>query len=127
MTRIDPELGGQETFDVAETRRRSPDGAVATGPSGVWAVFGDGTMAQIDPTSGSVERDVIEALNRPTAVIEAGGMVWVVSSGDSTVYRFNPPTFRVGPLGGTGRRSAVDGASRTASEQAGSRAAETTS
>ncbi len=50
---------------------------------------------------------MIEALNRPTAVVEAGGMVWVVSSGDSTVYRFNPPTFRVGPLGGTdvGRRS----------------------
>ncbi len=55
VTRIDPELGGQKTFDVAETRRRSPDGAVAAGPSGVWAVFGDGTMARIDPTSGSVE------------------------------------------------------------------------
>jgi YVTN family beta-propeller protein len=107
VTRIDPELGGQETFDVAETRRISPDGAVGAGPSDVWAVFPDGTMARIDPTSGSAESDVIEALNRPTAVVEGEGMVWVVSQGDSTVYRFNPPTFRVGPLGGTsvGRRS----------------------
>jgi YVTN family beta-propeller protein len=110
VTRIDPELGGQKPFDdVAKTKRRSSDGAVAAGPTGVWAVFGDGTMARIDPTSGAVDSDLIEALNRPTAVIEAAGMVWVVSSGDSTVYRFNPATFRVGPLGGTGvgRRSSA--------------------
>jgi YVTN family beta-propeller protein len=108
VTRIDPALGGQVTADVAETRRRSPDGAVTTGPSGVWAVFGDGTMARIDPTSGkAAESDLIEALDHPNAVVEGEGMVWAVSPGDSTVYRFNPPTFRVGPLGGTsiGRRS----------------------
>jgi YVTN family beta-propeller protein len=108
VTRIDPELGGQDAFEVAETRRRSADGAVAAGgPSGVWAVFGDGTMARVDPVSGSTDGGVVQALNRPAAVLEAAGMVWVVSSGDSTVYRFNPTTFLAGPLGDTsvGRRS----------------------
>ena len=125
VTQVDPELGVQEPVDVAETMRRSSDGAVAAGPSGVWAVFGDGTMAKLDPTSGSVERDVIEALNRPTAVIEAGGIVWVVSSGDSTVYRFNPPTVPGRP---SRRHRTLVGdrrASRTASVQPGSRAVET--
>jgi YVTN family beta-propeller protein len=109
VTRIDPELGGQDTFEVAETRRRSPDGAVASGPSGIWAVFGDGTMARVDPVSGSADGGVVQALNRPAAVIEAAGMVWVVSSGDSTVYRFDPTTFLAGPLGdtGVGRRSSA--------------------
>ena len=38
---------------------------------------------------------------------EGGGGLWVVSSGDSTVYRFNPDTFLAGPIGrtGVGRRS----------------------
>ena len=38
---------------------------------------------------------------------EGGGGLWVVSSGDSTVYRFNPATFRSGPIGraSVGRRS----------------------
>jgi YVTN family beta-propeller protein len=101
VTRIDPELGGQETFDAAATRRPWPDGAVAAGPTGIWAVFSDGTMARIDPATGPEETDVAEALFRPTAVMEAADLVWVVSSGDSTVYRFDPQTFRAGDIGDT--------------------------
>jgi YVTN family beta-propeller protein len=105
VTRIDPELDGRETFDdVAKTKFGSSAGAVAAGTA-VWAVFGDATLARIDPKSSVVERTDVGP--RPTAVVEGGGSVWVVSSANSTVYRFNPPTFLAGPLGRTsvGRRS----------------------
>jgi YVTN family beta-propeller protein len=105
LTRLDPQLGGKKTLDVAGTRLRRSVGAVAAGPSGVWAVYGDATLAHVDPRTLRVEGTF--AGSRPTAVVEGGGSVWVVSSGDSTVYRFNPPTFLNGPINETnvGRRS----------------------
>ena len=105
LTRLDPELGGTETRDVAGTRLRRSVGAVAGGPSGVWAVYGDATLAHVDPATLQFEGTF--AGSRPTAVVEGGGSVWVVSGGDSTVYRFNPPTFLNGPIDSTnvGRRS----------------------
>ena len=67
----------------------------------MWAVFGDATLANIDP----VERFQTDV--GLTTVVEGGGSLWVVSSADSTVYRFSPDTFLAGPLGRTsvGRRS----------------------
>ena len=57
VTWIDPELGGRETIDdVAKTRFGSSLGAVAAGTTAVWAVFGDATLASIDPKSSEVER-----------------------------------------------------------------------
>jgi len=105
LTRLDPQLGGTETRDIAGTRLRRSVGAVASGPSGIWAVYGDATLARIDPRTLRVEQTF--AGSRPTAVVEGGGSVWVVSSGDSTVYRYNPPTFLNGPIDSTnvGRRS----------------------
>ena len=108
VTRIDPALGGVKTFtDVAATRIRSPVAAVASGSEYVWAVFGDSTLARLEPKAEQVEQTFAGA--RPTAVVEGGDMVWVVSSAsDSTVYRFNPDTFRTGPIGrntNVGRRS----------------------
>ena len=106
VARIDPAFYGAETIDdVAKTKFGSSDGAVAAGTEAVWAVFGDATLARIDPKSSDVERT--DAGLKPTAVVEGGGSVWVVSSGDSTVYRFSPDTFLAGPLGRAtvGRRS----------------------
>jgi YVTN family beta-propeller protein len=101
VTRIDPELGGERSYDdVARTRKRSAVAAVAAGETWVWAVFGDGTLARIDPAapekSGAVEKGDTGA--RPTAVVEGGGLVWVVSSGKSRVYYYNPPTFLAQPI-----------------------------
>jgi YVTN family beta-propeller protein len=107
VTWVDPELGGRETIDdVAKTSFGSSAGAVDAGTTGVWAVFGDATLARIDPKSSRVERT--DAGLRPTAVVEGGGSLWVVSSANSTVYRFSPATFLAGPLGRAtvGRRSA---------------------
>ncbi len=98
ITWIDPELGGRETIDdVAKTRFGSSLGAVAAGTTDVWAVFGDATLARIDPNSSDVERT--DAGLRPTAVVEGGDSLWVVSSADKVVYRFSPDTFLAGPLG----------------------------
>ena len=106
VTRIDPELGGRETIDEVARTKFASSGAVDAGASGVWAVFGDATLARIDPTSSEVERT--DAGLRPTGVVEGGGWLWVLSSANSTVYRFSPRTFLAGPLGRAtvGRRSA---------------------
>ena len=85
-----------------------PTGAVAPGSESVWAVFSDATLARMDPRSNTVGTTF--AGSRPAAVAEGGGGLWVVSSGDSTVYRFNPATFLTGPIGraSVGRRSTGD-------------------
>ena len=106
ISRVDPQLGGISQFDAAGTRQRSVVGAVAPGSESVWAVFGDATLARVNPRTSAVERTF--AGSRPTAVAEGGGGLWVVSSGDSTVYRFNPATFLAGPIGRTSVRAAVD-------------------
>jgi YVTN family beta-propeller protein len=97
VTWIDPELGGRETIDdVAKTRFGSTAGAVDAGATDVWAVFGDATLARVDPTSSDVEPTDVGV--RPTGVVEGGDWLWVVSSGNKTVYRFSPDTFLAGPL-----------------------------
>jgi len=105
ISRVDPQLGGITSFDAARTQQRSAVGAIATGPGSVWAVFGDATLAHVDPRTTAVQTTF--AGSRPTAVTEGGGGLWVISSGNSTVYRFNPATFLAGPIGRTsvGRRS----------------------
>ncbi len=110
VTWIDPELGGRETIeDVAKTKFGSSLGAVAAGTTDVWAVFGDATLASIDPKSNDFEQT--DAGARPTAVVEGGDSLWVVSSSDKFVYRFSPATFLAGPLG---RFSVGDGSTGVA-------------
>ena len=97
VARIDPEFYGKKTIDdVAKTKFASA-GGIDAGNGAVWAVFRDATLARIDPKSSDVERT--DAGDRPTGVVEGGGSLWVASSGNSTVYRFNPDTFQAGPLG----------------------------
>jgi len=97
VTRIDPAFYGKRTIDDVAKTRFASSGAIAAGNDAVWAVFGDATLARIDPRSGRVQQT--DAGLRPTAVVEGGGWLWVVSSADSTVYRFSPDTFLAGPLG----------------------------
>jgi YVTN family beta-propeller protein len=104
VSRIDPELAGVTEITVAQTRLLST-GAIAYGVGAVWSVFGDTTFGRIDPVTGRLEWTY--APGRPTAVVEGGGSVWVVSLGNSTVYRYAPATFLEGPIG----RASVGGRS----------------
>ena len=96
VARIDPAFYGKDTIDdVAKTRFASV-GAIAAGNDAVWAVFGDATLARIDPKSMDVQQT--DAGLRPTGVVEGGGWLWVLSSANFFVYRFSPDTFLTGPL-----------------------------
>jgi YVTN family beta-propeller protein len=76
---------------------RSAGAGVDVGEGAVWAAFGDSTIARVDPAdldgvlAGSTDA-------APAAVVVAFGSVWVASSGDSTVQRFEPRTFAAGPI-----------------------------
>jgi YVTN family beta-propeller protein len=83
-----------KTLDVAGP---SAQGAVAVGGGSVWAVYGESTLARIDPSSlRSLGRGFAGA--NPAGIVFANGAVWVANGGDQTVYRFNPGTFEEGPL-----------------------------
>jgi YVTN family beta-propeller protein len=97
LSRIDPKLERvTETLQVATPS--SQLGTVDFGDGSVWAVYGDSTIARVDPlavrVSGSAYR--VETLY---AVVVARGLVWVTNSPQATVTRFNPATFEQGPVG----------------------------
>jgi len=97
LSRVDPQFGQvTRSIPVGGTAFGSPNGSVAIGAGSVWAVFGDSTFARIDE-AGSVLGQTL-AGNQPAGVVVAGSSVWVTNSGDATVQRFNPETFRQDPL-----------------------------
>src|SRR5215204_5025829 len=50
MSRVDPTFDSPRRFDVATQPVGSVNGAVTVGLRAVWAVYGDSTLARIDPT-----------------------------------------------------------------------------
>ena len=61
-------------------------------------MYGDSTMARVDPRDVSLARSSFVD-ETPTAVVVAGGLVWVANSPQATVTRFDPSTFEQGPIG----------------------------
>ena len=99
LSAVDPEFGQvTKTVDVAGEALGSVNGAVTVGAGAVWAVYGDSTLARIDPTAVKVTGKSITG-TAPAGVVVAGGYVWVVNTDSSTVQRFQPETFEQGPLG----------------------------
>jgi YVTN family beta-propeller protein len=97
VSSIDPQFNEpSEPIPVAGTAFGSPNGSVTIGEDSVWAAFGDGTLARIEPVSGRVER--ARAGQNPAGIVVGSGSVWVSNSGDATVTRYNPATFTEGPL-----------------------------
>jgi YVTN family beta-propeller protein len=84
----------------AEVAGRSSAGSVAVGGGYVWAVFGDSTLARINPATGHVVGRG-HAGSNPAGIVYANGAVWVANRGESTAYRFNPATFESGPVAQT--------------------------
>ena len=97
LSRVDPQFGEvAEPIAVGGAAFGSPNGSVALDDVSVWAVFGDSTFARLD-AAGRVLGQTL-AGTQPAGVVAAGGSVWVTNSGEATVQRFNPVTFREGPL-----------------------------
>jgi YVTN family beta-propeller protein len=97
VSRIDPQFSQvTRSIPVAGTAFGSPNGSVAIGAGSAWAVFGDSTLARIDAAGKVLERGL--AGSQPAGIVVAAGSVWVTNSGDATVHRFSPETFRQDPL-----------------------------
>ena len=99
LAAVDPEFGQvTKTIDVAGEALGVPYGSVAVGAGAVWAVYGDSTLARVDPRTIRVTGKTFTG-PAPAGVVVANGYVWVVNSHSATVQRFQPNTFEEGPLG----------------------------
>jgi YVTN family beta-propeller protein len=85
------------SLDVADTPHGSPTGSVAIGAGYVWAVFGDSTLARIDPGPVRLVGTALAGFT-PSAVVVSPEGVWVANSGGASVDLFDPTTFEEGPL-----------------------------
>jgi YVTN family beta-propeller protein len=99
VSRIDPQFNqATPPTDVGGTAFGSPNGNVALDEDSVWAVFGDSTLARLEPVTGRVLESA-RAGSLPVGVAVGSSSVWVANSGDATVTRYNPAAFAEAPLG----------------------------
>ena len=95
LSRVDPQFGQvTSTLDVAG---ESDYGSVALGGGSVWAVFGDSTIARVDPAVPRLVRTGFAGLS-PAAVVVAGDQLWVANSNGQSVQVFSLGTFDQGPV-----------------------------
>jgi YVTN family beta-propeller protein len=92
VTRIDASVGRAVVGEPIEVTTRSSAGSVTVGEGAVWAAFGIGLVAKIDPATNSVKEDVGVVGGNPSAVAADEDWVWVANKGDNTVSRVNPRT-----------------------------------
>ncbi len=85
------------TIDIAGQGSAVRGGSVAVGLDSVWVVFGDSTLANVDPTSVAVSESGFAGAT-PTGIVVAGGAVWVANFGEATAQLFSPTTFPEGPI-----------------------------
>jgi len=97
LSQMSPQFGQvTKTTPVGGTAFGSPNGSVTVGAGSVWAVFGDSTLARLDPSGTILEQTT--AGSQPAGIVFAAGSIWVTNSGDATVQRFNQASFRQGAL-----------------------------
>jgi YVTN family beta-propeller protein len=93
LSRVDAQFGNvAKTIPLAG---RSEAGSVGVGEGAVWAVYGDSTLARVNPHT-TTERGSGYAGATPSGIVVASGSVWVANSGEADVYQFNPSTFTSG-------------------------------
>jgi len=98
LSRVDPQFDRvTKTIDVAGRALYFPNGSIDVGDGWVWAVFGNSTLARVDPGAMRVSRSGVSGQG-PAAIAVGYDSVWVSNSGDSTLQRFHPITFEEGPL-----------------------------
>ena len=99
LSAVDPEFGQvTKTIDIAGEAVGAPNGTVAVGADAVWAVYGDSTLARVDPDTVSVTGRTLSGA-APAGIVVENGYVWVVNTHSATVQRYQPETFEAGPLG----------------------------
>ena len=92
VSRVDAQFGNVVgVTPVTEKGVYSSAGHVAADATGaVWAVFGDGTLAELDRAGNVADRATTTA--SPAGVAAGYGSVWVASTFQSKVQRFSPLT-----------------------------------
>jgi YVTN family beta-propeller protein len=99
LAQVDPQFGQvMETVDVAGEALGTVNGAVTVGEGSVWAVYGDSTVARVDPAAVGVTGRTFAGA-APAGVVIQSGYVWVVNTDSASVQRYQPSTFEAGPLG----------------------------
>ena len=98
VTRVDPAFDTiVETITLAGRSNTYVTGGVAVGEGSVWGVFGDSTLARLDPSTNR-ETGAVLAGTGPTSVIAAFSSIWVSNSGESSVERYSVGTFPDDPV-----------------------------
>jgi YVTN family beta-propeller protein len=97
LSRVQPRFGQITTIGITSPPYAAPQGSVAIGEGAVWAVYGDSTLARIEPNGLRVTATTLTGANS-AAVVVGDGSVWVANAGDATVQRFNASTFEEGPI-----------------------------
>jgi YVTN family beta-propeller protein len=99
LAQVDPQFGQvAATINIAGEALGTANGAVTVGEGSVWAVYGDSTVARVDPGTVSVAGRTFAGA-APAGVVVQNGYVWVVNTESATVQRYQPSTFEQGPLG----------------------------
>jgi YVTN family beta-propeller protein len=97
LSRVEPRFGQSTTIAVTSRPYAAPLGSVALGAGGVWAVYGDSTLARIRRDASRVIGSTLTGASSSSVVV-GDGSLWVANAGDATVQRFNPATFTEGPV-----------------------------
>jgi YVTN family beta-propeller protein len=98
VTRVDPAFDTVvETIELAERANTYVTGGIAVGEGFVWGVFGDATLARLDPSTNREAGDVLAGTG-PTSVVAAFGSIWVSNSGESSVERYAAGAFPGEPV-----------------------------
>jgi YVTN family beta-propeller protein len=92
VTRVDP--GVNAPVETIEVTFRSSAGSVAVGEGAVWAAFGGGEVAKLNPTANRLVTTGVAGFS-PSGIAVGEGSVWVTNAGDNTVGRVNPRTVSV--------------------------------
>ena len=98
LSRVDPQSNQvTKTSDVANPNPTSHLGAVDVGAGSVWAVYGESTLARIEPADARVTGSTFAGA-APAGIVVGNGFVWVANSEDASVMQFNPDTYEEGPI-----------------------------
>jgi YVTN family beta-propeller protein len=98
VSRVDPQFARvTATVDLNTGTGPYQQAGIAASGGSVWVVFGNSTLARIDAARARVAGSGFAGA-QPSALAVGDGSVWVANAGDSTVQRFNPSTFEVGPV-----------------------------